>query len=207
MGDSIGEILKIGGFVMWPLIIFSVITWAIVFERTFVFLFIRPKLNRLSEALLQSLKAGDYNLSRQLCHTYKPYIAELFLNALSADKPREISERVTERNRLKLLAYLKRNLWILGTIGSSSPFIGLLGTVIGIVRAFNDMAVKGSGGFAVVAAGISEALVATAAGLIVAIIALLTYNIFINAANQVMGSLKLTLEEIIDETYKNVQRI
>jgi biopolymer transport protein ExbB len=67
-------------------------------------------------------------------------------------------------------------LWILGTIGSSAPFIGLFGTVVGIIRAFQDMAEHGAGGFEVVAAGISEALVATAAGLFVAIIALLFFN-------------------------------
>jgi biopolymer transport protein ExbB len=96
------------------------------------------------------------------------------------------------------MGYLKKNLWILGTIGSASPFVGLLGTVVGIIRAFHDMAEKGAGGFTVVAAGISEALIATGAGLIVAIVALLTYNIFINAANQTLSGMKLTLDELLD---------
>jgi biopolymer transport protein ExbB len=96
------------------------------------------------------------------------------------------------------MGYLKKNLWILGTIGSASPFVGLLGTVVGIIRAFHDMAEKGAGGFTVVAAGISEALIATGAGLIVAIVALLTYNIFINAANQTISGMKLTLDELLD---------
>jgi biopolymer transport protein ExbB len=73
---------------------------------------------------------------------------------------------------------LKKHLWILGTVASSAPFIGLLGTVVGIIRAFESMAVAGTGGFAVVAAGISEALVATALGLGVAIIALVFFNYF-----------------------------
>jgi biopolymer transport protein ExbB len=89
----------------------------------------------------------------------------------------------------------------LGTIGSAAPFVGLLGTVVGIVRAFHDMAEKGAGGFSVVAAGISEALVATAAGLIVAIIALLTYNVFQTSANQMLSSLKLTLEELLEQSF------
>jgi biopolymer transport protein ExbB len=71
---------------------------------------------------------------------------------------------------------MKRNVWVLGTVAASAPFIGLYGTVIGIIKAFHQMAVMGTGGFAVVAAGISEALVATALGLIVAILALLTFN-------------------------------
>jgi biopolymer transport protein ExbB len=69
-------------------------------------------------------------------------------------------------------------LWILGTVASSAPFIGLFGTVVGIIRAFDSMAATGSGGFAVVAAGISEALVATAGGLIVGVLSIFAYNAF-----------------------------
>jgi biopolymer transport protein ExbB len=65
---------------------------------------------------------------------------------------------------------------VVGTIGSLAPYVGLLGTVVGIIRAFRDMAVHGAGGFEVVAAGISEALVATGAGLVVAITALAFFN-------------------------------
>ena len=117
-------------------------------------------------------------------------------------KTREQAERITERNRVRMAGNLKKNLWVLGTIGSASPFIGLLGTVVGIVRAFHSMAEQGAGGFSVVAAGISEALVATAAGLIVAIIALITYNIFVTAANQTMSGIKLTLEELLDYSFE-----
>jgi len=101
------------------------------------------------------------------------------------------------------MSQLKRNLWILGTIGSASPFIGLLGTVVGIVKAFHDMAEKGAGGFSVVAGGISEALIATAAGLIVAIVALITYNIFVTVANQTINGVKLATEELLDLAYGN----
>src|SRR5438094_4201896 len=67
---------------------------------------------------------------------------------------------------------------MLGTIGSAAPFIGLFGTVMGIIRAFHHMAIAGTGGFAVVAGGISEALIATALGLAVGIIAVVCYNYF-----------------------------
>lgn len=187
---------------MWPLLIFSVLTWAVVLERAYVFLTVRPRLTKLAQTLSQSLKNGDVNSARQLCQSQpQPWIGEIFLSALDAKKKRDAAERVTERNRVRLVTQLRKNLWILGTIGSASPFIGLLGTVVGIVRAFHDMAEKGAGGFSVVAGGISEALIATAAGLVVAIIALLTYNIFVTAANQTTGQLKLTLEEILDQTY------
>ena len=120
------------------------------------------------------------------------------MGAIDNKRSRDFSERTVERSRLRLMGYLKKNLWILGTIGSASPFVGLLGTVVGIVRAFQDMAEKGAGGFSVVAAGISEALIATGAGLIVAIVALITYNIFVTAANQTISGMKLTLDELLE---------
>jgi biopolymer transport protein ExbB/TolQ len=201
MGSNIGELFFHGGWVMWPLLIFSILTWAVVLERAFVFLTLRPRLNRLAQSVQQSLKAGDPAAARQLCRTERPFLGEVFLSSLDGKKGREAAERATERSRVRLVSYLKKNLWILGTVASASPFIGLLGTVVGIVRAFHDMAEKGAGGFSVVAGGISEALIATAAGLVVAIIAVLTYNIFITAANQTSGGLKLILEEILDQAH------
>lgn len=187
-----------GGWIMWPLLAFSVISWTIVFERLVFFLTFRPKLKNLADSLTQTVRSGDMATARQICQSQKPELTEIFLGAIDTKRSRELSERTVERSRLRLMGYLKKNLWILGTIGSASPFVGLLGTVVGIVRAFHDMAEKGAGGFSVVAAGISEALIATGAGLIVAIVALITYNIFVTAANQTLSNMKLTLDELLD---------
>src|SRR5690606_13067001 len=84
--------------------------------------------------------------------------------------------RIVATARQEAVADLRRGMWLLGTIGSLAPFIGLFGTVVGIMKAFRQIAIEGSGGFAVVAAGISEALIATAIGLGVAIVALAFYN-------------------------------
>lgn len=202
MSTNLGQLFLTGGWVMWPLLIFSIVTWAIVLERAFVFFSVRPRLARLAASIATSLKDGDSNTARQLCHSEKPQLGQLFLAVLDNRKTREQAERVNDRNRVRFTNYLKRNLWVLGTIGSASPFVGLLGTVVGIVRAFHDMAQKGAGGFSVVAAGISEALVATAAGLIVAIIALLAYNAFVQASNLTMSQLRLTLDEMLDHSFE-----
>jgi biopolymer transport protein ExbB len=82
-------------------------------------------------------------------------------------------------------------------VGSLAPFIGLFGTVLGIVRSFHNMAITGQGGFAVVAAGISEALVATAAGLVVAIVALAAYNWFVTIINSFGAFLRFRIEELV----------
>jgi peptidyl-dipeptidase Dcp len=93
---------------------------------------------------------------------------------------------------------LRRNIWLIGTIGSAAPFIGLFGTVVGIMRAFHHMAQTGTGGFAVVASGISEALVATALGLGVAIIAVALYNYFQVRLNDLGTTMRVGITRFID---------
>jgi len=89
-------------------------------------------------------------------------------------------------------------LWILGTIGASAPFIGLFGTVVGIIRAFHAMALAGTGGFAVVAAGISEALIATALGLGVGIVAVVLYNFFQARVEQIEAALRIGTSRLLE---------
>ena len=84
--------------------------------------------------------------------------------------------RALERQAAREVQNLKRGLNLLATVGSTAPFVGLLGTVIGIINAFQQMAASGSGGLATVSSGISEALVTTALGLLVAIPAVMAYN-------------------------------
>lgn len=205
MGSSLGEMFAKGGWVMWPLLLLSVISWAVILERIYTYLTVRPRLLQLAQSLLQSLKTGDVQAAKQLCLSQKTAVGEVFLPALDRSRSREATERVTERRKIEMATYLRRNLWILGTIGSASPFIGLLGTVVGIIRAFHDMAHKGTGGFSVVAGGISEALIATGAGLVVAIVSLLSYNAFVTVSNQTASRIKLSLDEIIDSVFEPQQ--
>lgn len=201
MGTSLGELFLRGGWVMWPLLVFSIITWAVAIERAYVLILSRQRFFRLVERLTSYLESGDLVRAREECRLSTPMLQRLFLEAMDTERTKDGASRVTERNAARMMSYLKKNLWVLGTIASASPFIGLLGTVVGIVRAFHDMAEKGAGGFSVVAGGISEALVATAAGLIVAIVALLTYNIFITYSTQLLSSVRLQLEEVLDRSF------
>jgi len=86
------------------------------------------------------------------------------------------AERAVERQMLIVLSEFKRGLGVLGTVGSTAPFVGLLGTVVGVITAFQGIAASGSGGIGAVSAGIAEALVETALGLVVAIPAVWFYN-------------------------------
>jgi biopolymer transport protein TolQ len=99
--------------------------------------------------------------------------------------------------RIVALAGFKRYLWALGTVGSSAPFVGLFGTVVGILKDFQSMSQAGTGGFKVVSQGIAAALVATAAGLLVAIYAIIAYNYFVAKIGTIGVQYKVFCEEFL----------
>lgn len=165
-GETALDLLWHGGPVMWPLLACSLAAVAITMERFWTVWRYRREARRLRR-LGKALAPHEYTA---LAREESP-LADLYGAVLQRDVGGGL-----ERAASRLGRELRRSLWLLGTIGSLAPFIGLLGTVIGIIRAFEDMARTGSGGFAVVAAGISEALVATAAGLLVGVVAILAYN-------------------------------
>ncbi len=90
----------------------------------------------------------------------------------------EALEQVMESQRLQERLLMEKNILVLGTLGNNAPFIGLFGTVLGIIKAFNDLAIAGTSGPTIVMRGVSEALVATAVGLLIAIPAVAAYNYF-----------------------------
>ena len=110
----------------------------------------------------------------------------------------ELLDQMSAERRFEEVERLKGSLWILGTVAASAPFIGLFGTVVGIVKAFHNMSVLGSGGFAVVAGGISEALIATALGLIVAIVALIFYNYFQTRLDRIEAALTIGSARVLE---------
>ena len=110
----------------------------------------------------------------------------------------EAAERAIEREALMTTADMKKGLSGLATIGTTAPFIGLFGTVIGIINAFRGMALTGSGGIAAVSAGIAEALVTTALGLFVAIPAVWLFNIFMNKIERFQVEMSNSASELID---------
>src|SRR6266480_626319 len=114
------------------------------------------------------------------------------------------SERAVERQMLILLSELKRGLGVLATVGATAPFVGLLGTVMGIVNAFTGMAASGSGGLAAISAGIAEALITTAFGLLVAIPAVWLYNYFQTKIENLTVEMTYTSKEFVDFLIKSV---
>ena len=114
------------------------------------------------------------------------------------------AERAVERNMLLEITNLKRGLAVLATVGSTAPFVGLLGTTMGIVNAFTGMAASGSGGLAAIGAGIAEALITTAFGLLVAIPAVWAYNYFSTKIDNLVAEMTYVSKEMIDYLIKGV---
>lgn len=180
-GLDLIEIIHKGAIATYPLILLSIISVTVVLERLWSLRNISSITLRITESLLEPIKKGQRDLAIAICkqNAHSP-VGRIFLNALNQEGHHTVdaANAFATEAMFEETQKLKKHLWILGTVASSAPFIGLLGTVVGIIKSFESMAIAGTGGFAVVAAGISEALVATALGLGVAIIAVIFYNYF-----------------------------
>jgi len=189
------ELFHQGGFIMYPLLIFSILVWTIglhkiLFLRTFA-----KEAERVSAEVQRALQAGRMD---EVKWSYKnsPSIIARPHEVLTEDTltPEQLNDRMSRRLS-ETHAGLRQNLWILGTIASSAPFIGLFGTVLGIMESFKAIGSSGKSGFSVVAAGISESLIATAAGIIVAVVAVLFYNFLQTRVNAIGQEFRLRLED------------
>jgi biopolymer transport protein ExbB len=180
-GLDLIEIIHKGAIATYPLILLSIISVAVVLERLWSLRNISSVTLRISQSLLEPIRKGQRDLAIAICqqNAHSP-AGRIFLNTLNQEghPTADAANAFATEAMFEETQKLKKHLWILGTVSSSAPFIGLLGTVVGIIKSFESMAIAGTGGFAVVAAGISEALVATALGLGVAIIAVIFYNYF-----------------------------
>lgn len=177
-------------WVFWLLIALSVVSIALMIERAFVLVASRSDLGRLQHSLSGLLTGTPVKQVIEEVGSLKGIEASVLRQGLErANHGTETMEEVVAGlmglERMKL----ERGIAFLGTIGSNAPFIGLLGTVLGIVRSFHDLGKNLSGGAEVVMGGISEALVATAVGLMVAIPAVMAYNYFLRLIKQRMAHL------------------
>lgn len=202
--QALVHIFEKGGPTIIPIVVFSLVVWGVVFERFFRLKNLRQlqkefHLHAMS-AMLRDGESGLEKLIRSHPELPNAQVLSAALDRLHAKDARLRSKwkEALERKRLLVNQDLKRRLWILGTIAAMSPFVGLLGTVFGVLQSFGDIARTGAGGFAVVAAGVSEALIATAAGLVVAIVAAIAYNVFQTMVSHLVIALRLQLEEVVE---------
>lgn len=168
-------------WILWLLIVLSVILVAIVVERAVFFARNSADFARLSARINELMDSGDLETFRAEVEKLRGVEAVVLTRALQsvergAESVEEVMDGVLSLERKRM----ERGLTFLGTVGANAPFIGLLGTVLGIIRAFRDLStsIGAAQGASAVMAGLSEALVATAAGLFVAIPAVVAFNYF-----------------------------
>jgi biopolymer transport protein ExbB len=210
LDTTIVGILRSGSASMWVIAACSVVAVAVAVERALALWGFTRKARALVAAVVGELRRGDLAGARGRCEASRSPAADVLLAGLDVAVPPgtpaparlpAAPERIAaavDRARQEAALRLRRNLWVLGTVGATAPFVGLFGTVVGIMHAFGEMARTGQGGFVVVAAGISEALVATAGGIAVAIEAVVLYNFLNTHVQKLAVQLRLLSEEYVE---------
>jgi biopolymer transport protein ExbB len=183
-------------WVLWLLFGLSVIAIAIIIERAVLFLSSRDDVSRLRRELRRLLDSGDPTKARQRLEESPSYEARVAIAGLDGGDAESADERMLGERELARLQ-LERRLAVLGTLGNNAPFIGLLGTVIGIVRAFRALESSQSQVSAGLMAEIGEALIATAIGLLVALPAVAAFNAFQRVVRSRMGQMDVMRHEVL----------
>ena len=189
-----------GALSTYPLIACSVLVVAIALERAWSLRGIIAQAGALAGQITPALARGDAKAAQSALGTGPQTPARrIYADILAiAGRERTELERLADERQFEEAQSAGSNLWVLGTIAAAAPFIGLFGTVMGIIRSFHTMAIAGTGGFAIVAGGISEALIATALGLGVGILALVLYNFFQARVERLDAALRIGCARLIE---------
>lgn len=200
MGFPVGfrEMLASGGIVFVLLGLLSVYSIAVIWERWNFYRKSTADLNTFLARVRQDAVKGEAQQALAAAKAYKGLAGPVMAAALSARGGYDERSRAVERVIERQSARLDKGLVTLGTLGSVTPFIGLFGTVIGVIRAFKGLSGAGEAGAAALAIGIAEALVATGMGLFVAIPAVVAYNYFHARQKEFIDEVGRTAEELLD---------
>ncbi len=192
---------------MWILLAFSIVALAVFFERAIVLHSAKIKVNeflaKLRKALIVNKSLRD---AIKICEQYKGPLASIMkAGLLKYGQPREDIEKTIETAALHEMARLEKRLIVLASVANVSPLLGFFGTVSGMIKSFEALAEQGLSNPGAVAAGISEALVTTAAGLAVAIPTQLAYNFFMNSINKSVRDIETSTNMLL-ETFGEMER-
>lgn len=190
------ELLKSGGVILWILCLISVVSFGLILERGVCF---SKNKTFASDIYVKELKKllneEKYDEAINFSENEKGVIGKVitkFLKRYCKTEDFKNSDELIREIELKELDILEKNTYLLGIIAYVSPMLGLLGTVTGMIQAFSKIAKVGTGDPTAIASGISQALLTTAGGLIIAIPALIAYNIF----NKKIEKIETEIEKI-----------
>jgi biopolymer transport protein ExbB/biopolymer transport protein TolQ len=213
MWNSMGSFAK---GIVFVLAIMSIYSLTVMVSKWWSLRRAQKETIKFAPEFSQFLEEDNLTEAIKLAESYKKsHVALVLGGALSEVKPLiqdgsvtvsdiNSAERAVERNMLLEITNLKRGLAVLATVGATAPFVGLLGTTIGIINAFQGMSKSGSGGLAAIGGGISEALATTALGLLVAIPAVWGYNYFQTKIDNLTVEMTYVSKEMIDYLIKGV---
>ncbi len=197
--DTFTKLAELGAeWVMWLLIALTCLLLVVTVERLFLFMTTKIEVGRVAGRLQQALDRGDLKGAAALFERAKGMEERVLCDALSMYKagPNAVAE-IAQASVLHERQRYERSLSFLGTVGSNAPFIGLLGTVIGVILAFAELGRNPKGGLEVVGPGISHALVATAVGLLAAIPAVILFNWFKGMLKKRVGNAEFLCKLVV----------
>ena len=202
MTGQVAELFRQGGIFMWPLLFFSVLATVVAIERFIVFskakINVNAFLTQIRKALLVNRNVKE---AIKVCEQNKGPVASVMkAGLLRYGQPREEIEKTIENAALYELDRLEKRLGVLGTTANVAPMLGFLGTVAGMIKSFATLAEQGLTNPAAVAVGISEALITTATGLIIAIPAQLVYNWYTTKITRFVRDIE-TASNMLIETF------
>jgi len=199
-GKTIWEIFQIGGFTMYILLLCSFLSIVVFLERVMYYRRL-SKIKRVEfmRAIRRALTAKNIEKAAEICRVTPAPFSQVVYSGLELynRSGKEISNAM-EREIIVRTISLERYTTILATIGNTAVYIGLFGTVLGIIRAFHDISAAGAGGMNIVIGGVAEALVCTATGLFVAIPAVIAFNYFTKRVEHFITDMELCASELTD---------
>jgi biopolymer transport protein ExbB len=196
-GKTLLQILFMGGFTMYILLFCSVLSLGVIIDRLAAY----ARKGRVArtgfmDRIRDELRRKDVERALQICRdTDAPFAKVVQVGLEKAGRPEKVVGGMMERQIAVETTRLERLTSVVATIGNVAVYIGLFGTVLGIIRAFQDIAAAGSGGMDVVIAGVAEALVSTAAGLAVAVPSVVLYNYFTRRVERFVNDMELAATE------------
>jgi len=201
------EIVKAGGWLMAPIILCAVLALGIILERFWTLQQNKVIPDDLTARVWGWVKNGQLDHEKiQSLHQGSPLGQILAVGLLNRDRDRVVMKESIEDTGRHVVHELERYLDTLGTVAAISPLLGLLGTVIGMVKVFTAITTHGVGNPAVLAGGIAEALITTAAGLTVAIPALIGYRYFRNHVDALVVGMEKEAIKLVEAMHRRKDR-
>ncbi|MBI5573119.1 MAG: MotA/TolQ/ExbB proton channel family protein [Elusimicrobia bacterium] len=191
------QLVSKGGYTIVVLMICSVISVAVAVEKFIVLSKMKNMSKKEIDAIQSAVASSDIKAASEISQKSRTFLGDVLAEGLKNKNGVAVKESVLRKISQKVFS-LEKYLSAVGTIGAITPFIGLLGTVVGIMRAFHDLGKYGVGNPSIVSSGIAEALIATAAGLLVAIPSVILYNYFSKRINRIAADVENTAFEILN---------